>query len=929
MAGHPRTRALADLGQSLWLDYIQRSLLSGELERLVESDAITGLTANPTIFEKAIAGSSDYDEALRLLAPDRSLDAQAILERLAFADIQHAADILRPVYERTSGADGFVSIEVSPELANDTEGTLAQVRRYWAAIERPNLLVKIPGTPAGVPAIREALTEGINVNVTLLFSVSQYEAVALAHLDALEARLAKRLPVDRLASVASFFVSRVDTLLDAKIDAAVARKAPGAGALLPLRSQLGIANSKLAFARFQELTQSPRWQALAQKARPQRVLWASTSTKDPKLPDVRYVEALAGPGTIDTLPPETLAAFVDHGEAKPRLTEGLAEARAQVAALQKNGLSLAEACEELQVDGVKKFTASIVALRKTIDQKVEALRREAPSQAPVGPTETALGQIEARFRERAQRLAGDGFVQRLWGRDPTLWKNDPAHEKVIRHRLGWLDVADRMVSELPRLRAFVGAARAEGIRHAVLCGMGGSSLAPEVFRETFGSKAGFPELHVLDSTAPGAIRALEGSIDLERSIFLVSSKSGGTLETLSFFRYFREKVAAFSKRPGERFAAITDPGSGLEALARKEGFREIFLNPSDIGGRYSALSLFGLVPAALIGVDLDGLLERTLAMQRACREPSATNPGLALGAALAEAAQAGRAAVTLVAPRELSSFGVWAEQLLAESTGKEGKGLVPVDGEPLGPASVYGDDRLFARLALGGQPAGELPGPSVTLRVPSTLDLGAEFYRWEFATAVACALFGIDSFDEPNVQESKDNTGRILASGTPAQAPLLSAGQVALFASGLPASDLGAALRAFAQRAPEHGYFALQAYLPPDEKSWAELQRIRTLLRDRTRRATTVGWGPRFLHSTGQLHKGGPQLGSFLQLTSDGGPKLPIPGAAYDFGALIAAQADGDLLALRQRTDRVVRLRLSGEPAAALEEVRRALDRAL
>ncbi|MHB1845010.1 MAG: transaldolase [Deltaproteobacteria bacterium] len=375
MASHPRMQALAALGQSIWLDNMRRGMLSGELQALIADDAVTGITANPTIFEKAIAGSADYDDALKRFALDPSLNSEAVYERLAFDDIGRAADILRPIYERTGGRDGFVSIEVSPELANDTQGTIAEVRRFWGALERPNVMIKIPGTAAGVPAIRAALTEGINVNVTLLFSVKQYEAVALAHQDALEARLAKGLPIDRVASVASFFVSRVDTLVDRRIDDAIAQNRPGANALRSLRGTIGIANSKIAFARFTELTRAARWKALESKgAQPQRVLWASTSSKDPKARDVRYVEALAGPLTVDTIPPETLVAFADHGEAKARLSEGLDEARAQLGTLERGGISLDEACGELQTDGVRKFTQSIVSLRRSIDDKLQRLR---------------------------------------------------------------------------------------------------------------------------------------------------------------------------------------------------------------------------------------------------------------------------------------------------------------------------------------------------------------------------------------------------------------------------------------------------------------------------------------------------------------------------------------------------------------------------
>ena len=379
MTLNARTASLAALGQSLWLDNMRRGMLLGELQQLRDELSVTGLTANPTIFEKAIAGSADYDEALALLARDPACSAEAAYERLALSDIQRAADLFRPVHERTKGQDGFISLEVSPELARDTAGTLAEVRRFWTELDRPNVLIKIPGTAEGVPAIRDALTLGINVNVTLLFSISQYEAVAQAHLAAMEARIAQGLPVDRVASVASFFVSRVDTLVNKLIDRAVEQKKPEAKELSALRGRIGIANSKLAYQKYLELTQSPRWKAVAARgARPQRVLWASTSSKDPKERDVRYVEALAGPDTVNTMPPETLAAFADHGEAKALLTSDLPAAREELARLERAGLSLEALCGDLQREGVSKFIDSIVALRKAIGTKLERFRREGP-----------------------------------------------------------------------------------------------------------------------------------------------------------------------------------------------------------------------------------------------------------------------------------------------------------------------------------------------------------------------------------------------------------------------------------------------------------------------------------------------------------------------------------------------------------------------
>ncbi|HUB05956.1 MAG TPA: bifunctional transaldolase/phosoglucose isomerase [Myxococcales bacterium] len=939
MAVQMRTRALQALGQSLWLDYMRRGLLTGELQRLIAEECVTGVTANPTIFEKAIVEHEDYDAALRLLAQDPAHGPNELYERLALSDIQRTADILRSVYERTDGRDGYVSIEVSPELADDTEGTLVEVGRFWRQLERPNILIKIPGTPAGVPAIRAALSEGINVNVTLLFSVAQYAAVANAYQEALEARLGAGKPIDRIASVASFFVSRVDVLVDQLIDEAVSQQRPQAGRLAELRSRIGIANSKLAYQKYLELVGADRWKALAAKgARPQRVLWASTSTKDPKASDVRYVEALAGPDTVDTMPPETLAAFADHGQARPQLIEDVDAAREEVTRLEACGIQLDAVCARLQREGVEKFTKSIVSLRESLGKKAAALRQEAAKEkrpAP-GATDFALGALEPQVEGRLRELGEARFVERLWKRDAALWKGVPKQQAALRSRLGWLDVAEKMLGELPRLEAFTKELRDEGFTHAVLLGMGGASLAAAVFRQTFGTRRGFLDVHVMDSTAPEAIRAVEKGLDLRRTLFLVASKSGGTVETLSFFRHFHARVAdkVGPARAMAHFAAITDPGSGLERLARDYGFRELFLNPSDIGGRDSGLSLFGLVPAALGGVALGDLLGRALAMARACGPSTdpAANPGLRLGAALGEAALSHRDKVTLVVPSAVAAFGAWAEQLLAESTGKEGKGLVPIDQEPPR-KNGCGEDRCFASLELGRKARKGLPGPAVTLHLADPLDLGAEFFRWELAGSAASALLGVDPFDEPDVQESKDATARFLSRLSRREPPpppsFSEAGIDCWAAADLPRADLAELLGAFFAQVPARGYVALQAYLAPAGELWEALQALRASLRDRLGVATTLAYGPTFLHSTGQLHKGGPPIGTFVQIVADHPADLAIPGVPYSFGQLIGAQADGDLEALRRRTSRVLRVKVGKDAVGALERLRKTCEKAL
>jgi glucose-6-phosphate isomerase len=472
------------------------------------------------------------------------------------------------------------------------------------------------------------------------------------------------------------------------------------------------------------------------------------------------------------------------------------------------------------------------------------------------------------------------LARRIWAKDHTVWKPDSTE---IRNRLGWLIVAEEMTEHADELVRFGRQAAADGFKHVVLMGMGGSSLAPEVIHATFGAAEDFPSLQVLDTTDPASIVALERSIDLGRTLFVVASKSGTTLETLCQFAYFSAKVPQ-----GRQFVAITDSGTDLEALARERGFRRVFLNPPDIGGRYSALSYFGLVPAALVGAPIHDLLDQALEMATACAAcvPAADNPGLWLGAVMGEAARAGRDKLTLVLPPAIGTFGTWVEQLVAESTGKEGRGILPVEGEPVGPAGVYGDDRLFVSIDGG---AGLEPG--VGLEFDRRARLGAEFFRWEFATAVAGAILGINPFDQPNVQEAKDGTNRILAAGGVAEPGF---------------DDLNELL----SQVRPGDYIAITAYIQRDAENEEALRRVRLRLRHRHRVATTVGFGPRFLHSTGQLHKGGANTGVFIQVVADDGVDVEIPGKPYSFGMLKAAQALGDLQSLRAHGRRVARVKL-------------------
>jgi transaldolase/glucose-6-phosphate isomerase len=555
----------------------------------------------------------------------------------------------------------------------------------------------------------------------------------------------------------------------------------------------------------------------------------------------------------------------------------------------------------------------------------------------------ALGDGEAAYRSIVDGARDGEWATRLFDRDVSLWTDDPEVAAAIAERLGWLDAPVDFADNVPSLEAFGDAIVDAGFTSAVVAGMGGSSLAPDVLYRTFGSAEGYLDLRILDSTGPKAVSAIFDDLDPLRTLIIVASKSGTTVEPNAFLAAAWDRAEVALERvhhhayetPGAMIVAITDPGKSLEAIPHHDAFREVFLNPPDIGGRYSALTYVGLVPASLIGLDLDALLSSAFAMLGACREPDPeANPGLSLGIAMGTLAKTGRDKLTFLADDEIASFGSWAEQLIAESTGKHGVGIVPVDLEPLGRPEAYGDDRVFVRLALdGGTDSGrdaladalEAAGqPVIRITIPDPIDIGAEFVRWEVATAIAGAVFGIDPFDQPNVEEAKQLTRDVLARAERGGATT----------SSVPAVD--ATDRGLADRLREHlgqrrpsAYLCLQAFISPTAARDEAMARIRARLRDATRNATTAGYGPRFLHSTGQLHKGGPPTGWFIQLTGHHANDRAIPGWPYTFGQLLDAQADGDHAAIAAHDLPILRVHLGSDPDAGLTALESAIDAAL
>jgi len=921
-------RDLHRFGVSVWYDYVSRSLISsGELKRLIEEDGVRGVTSNPTIFEKAIGGSSDYDDAIRLNAKP-GMTPTELFETLAVTDIQAACDLFRPLYDETKAGDGFVSLEVAPSLARDAAGSVAEGLRLWAAVARPNLMIKVPGTIEGLQAFEDLIAEGVSVNVTLLFSLERYAAVAESYLKGLERRASAGKDITKVASVASFFVSRVDSAIDALLEK---RSEPEAKALL---GKAAIANAKLAYQHGKKVFSSARFSALKAKgALPQRLLWASTGTKNPLYRDTLYVEELIGLDTVNTMPPATVDAYRAHGAGRFSIEENVAEAAAQWNALPKFGVDREAVMVKLEEEGLSSFSKSFETLMGKLTAKRALLEAEFAS------VDAGLAELEAAR-----------FSERLWAKDPSIWKDDKEHQKLIRHSLGWLDAPIVSGAALSPVKAFAEAAAAEGFRQAVVLGMGGSSLCVEVLRASFGKLPGRLELLTLDSTHPDAVVALAGRLDLDKTLFIVASKSGGTVEPNAFFDYFWDLCAKRpGSKPGRQFVAITDTGTSLDKMSRERSFRKTFLNPSDVGGRFSALTLFGLVPAALSGIDAGELLSRArkAAATFSPQTPTRNNPALRLGAFIGRHARDGRDKLTLVLPPSLETFGLWIEQLVAESTGKEGRGVLPVTGEPLGAPAAYGRDRAFVRLSLKGRAepsvdvalaALEQAGhPVMRLELEDTLDLGAQFLLWEVATAAAGLLLKVNPFDQPDVQTAKDRTKEVLnglKDAAPDKASLRAGGLAAFADAGLVSAlkadagqdrPLREVLGAHLSRVKAGDYVSVLAFLAETDESRRVIDEVRRLVSSRTTAPVTVSWGPRYLHSTGQLHKGGPAKGVFLVLGDGEKSKLPVPGKPFSFGELCRAQAKGDCAAMLSAGRRLLRLDLGVNTMEGLRALANAL----
>lgn len=907
---------LHQLGQSIWYDNIERKMLkNGEMEKMIIDGEIRGITSNPSIFQNAIAKSTDYDSAIQPLAWS-DWNAVDIFFQLAIEDIREACDLFLPLYKETNGSDGYVSLEVNPKLAYDTDGTIKQVKELWERVNRRNLMVKIPATKEGLPAIRKSIADGINVNVTLIFSVERYKEVIDAYLSGLEDRAAINLPIENIASVASFFVSRVDTKVDSMLKNLHQNSKIDTEMYQSLLGKAAIANSRLAYELFEEVISSQRFKILASKnARMQRPLWASTSTKNPDYRDVIYVEELIAKNTVNTVPPKTLEAFLDHGHSEIRIKNNLSEAKQLFPALEKIGIDISDVTQALEDEGVSAFEKSFVSLLATIEERKSNYQHQLSSLSEV-------------VSNSVKKLDEDHLVSRLYEKDPTIWTKKFEEFEEIQKRLGWLDapfIAKESINEINDFRDEI---IHEGYTHAVLLGMGGSSLASEVLSLSFRGSVDGLSLSILDSTDPRQVLTTENNIPLEKTLFIVASKSGGTSEVQALLKYFYEKVQKLlGAEVGNNFIAITDPDTVLAKQSRELGFRKVFYADPTVGGRFSALTTFGLVPAALIGIDLDYFIQNSIEFFLHCRPgvPTARNPGVVLGVILAEAAISKKDKLTIVAEEPFRSFGSWLEQLIAESTGKEGKGIIPVDCEPFVSSEHYSHDRIIVYLKNDGifeniiRKFSDNNLTIITFELNDPYELGAEFLRWELATAVASSLLGVNAFNQSDVQDNKNRTKQkieeFLKTGAFSfEEPIVDNERFSAYSHNLALinqqNELKEIIDSFLRMKKSGDYVAINAYLPRNKKVETELQEFRKYVLSETNLATTLGFGPRFLHSTGQLHKGGPDSGLIIQIVDSPEIGIDIPEMGITFRDLLFAQSVGDYEALVHRNRRIIRIHL-------------------
>jgi len=913
------SKKLHKLKQSIWFDNIDRNLIkNGWLRDQIEKEVIFGLTSNPSIFKKAITTGNGYSMDIQSMSW-AGLDTKLIYEHLVIEDIRGVSDLLYPTYEATKQVDGYVSLEVDPAFANNTELTIEEAKRLWNLVDRKNLMIKVPATSAGVLAIKKLIAFGINVNVTLIFSVNRYLEVIDAYFSGLEERIDNNLPINQIHSVASFFVSRLDVKIESKVAEIIQSGKVKEEEVQPYLGKLGILNALYAYEEFDTSINTERYKKIAKKGgNIQRPLWASTGTKNANYSDVLYVEGLLLPYTVNTVPPKTLIAFLDHGKCNVvDYSAGKSEFEIIENKLDNFGVNFEELWIELEEEGVVAFVSAQDDIFEAIDKQHDYFQR-------------SLGGLGAQIEERIETLKYGDFLNKFFAPDTALWATEPSEVDEVLHRLGWIDapISNRAIIE--EANHLLKDLKKDGFTHALVVGMGGSSLASEVFSKIFKGGETSEErglnLSILDSTDPIQIDEKTHEIPIKKTLFIISSKSGTTAEVRALLAYFWKLVEeADEHTPGKHFIVITDPGSPLEKLGLKRKFRKVFNANPNVGGRYSALIAFGIVPAVLAGIDGHRLLNAADHMRIKCSQssPFEKNPGFVLGGVIAEAYFNNRDKVTILTDPIYNAFGSWLEQLIAESSGKSGKGILPIDREPIVPAANYSNDRVFYYLRSSGKLDGlvddlvDLNHPVIVSYIDDKFDIAAEIYKWEIAIAAVCSFIRVNPFNQPNVQESKSITHGMISAYK--QTPILKERNL-LFSNSefsvygnMEIERKGKTIKEITEEfltINAGDYISINAFLPRIEAYENVLQQIRKHLLDTYSVPVTLGFGPRFLHSTGQLHKGGKNNGLFLIISQNTPIDFKIPGEGMDFSILEKAQALGDMQALEQNDRRVLRIHL-------------------
>ncbi|MCX7905237.1 MAG: bifunctional transaldolase/phosoglucose isomerase [Elusimicrobiales bacterium] len=888
------------IGQSIWLDSISRNMiLNGTLANMIEKYDIVGLTSNPTIFENAIVKSNLYDNSIEIAAK-KFTNIQDIAYSLMIEDIQRACDLFKSVYEKTSGTDGFVSIEIPPTL-NEINSIIECATKIWEIVNRENLMIKIPATENGITAGEKLLKMGINVNMTLIFSPKIYDKVTEAYLSAVKWRVENKIQ-GNIFSVASFFVSRIDTELTNIFSNIInsINDTEKINEINKLKGKAAVAVSLLIYEIYLKKFHSNDFKKYEELGiKPQKLLWASTSTKEPNIKDSFYLDELCLPYTIATAPQHTIYSFFEHGKINDEKIETrISQAHYIYEKIISLGIDWEKIYEKLLSEGIKKFIESYNNILKAIETKIKNISLQ----------KLTMQIYNVSLEELLDKIEKENFIKRIFSKDTTLWKKDTQNAKIIKNSLGWLELPNKMKEKLPEIESFRQEIIKEGYKDVLLLGMGGSSLASEVIVNIFGQNKKI-KFHVLDSTNPDWINKITKNIKIEKTLFIVSSKSGTTLETISHFKYFFNLLKTKTKKAGKNFIAITDKDTPLEKIAIKYKFRKIFINPSDIGGRFSVFSYFGLVPASFTQANLSKLITNA---QNAMSELNKDNsPAIVLGAFLGLSYLNGKDKLTLVVPKKLQRFGLWIEQLIAESTGKEGKGILPIIDYEIYEPSSYSNDRCFVAITLKNFPENEEKinqiiksgHPLLKIYLDDVYDIAKEFYRWEIATALCGHIMKINPFDQPDVQFTKEFTQKILKSKNFFNlSPQIKNSSFEIYTANTSKIEKDDSLSWYIlKNTSEDGYIAFCLYLDENNKNIKFFEEIKQNILKKTSIPTIIVYGPRYLHSIGQLFKGGKNSGTFIILTSKPKKDIKILGESLSFNKICVSQAKGDFLAMKEK----------------------------